>query len=116
MDDAADALLSIRDAVAKKEPPGREADQAGKAIGFKASTGRGGYFADAVQLQSDREIGFEIIERLEREAERLNGRKPKLSSAYDAVASNRAVDPATIRRAWRRIKDLIGDDPEPDEE
>jgi hypothetical protein len=104
LDNAAKTLLAIRDKKANGTPPKREAEQAGKAIGFKKGRGENGFFADTVQLEFDREIHFHMIELYKKEQVRLNGRKPNLEAARKALAKSRNTSEGTIRRALDRIK------------
>lgn len=100
---SADSLLDIREEVADGKRAGKEAERVGKVLGFGTDgPGQGGWFKHATILERDRNVFFEIGDRL--------GAGMKLDFAYDEVARALGTSRSTVVRAYLRIKALSSED------
>jgi hypothetical protein len=100
--ESADRILKVHGEVADGSPIAREAEHAGKALGFgSGGPGRGkGGFRQAALLERDRTLHLEVC----REVNAGN----KLDLAYDAVVAANGVSRSTVVRAYLRVKRLNG--------
>jgi hypothetical protein len=99
---ATDNIMTIFDEVADGSRAGKEAARVGKALGFGTEgPGRGGWFKRASILERDRNIFFQIGDRIETGM--------KLDFAYDDVAKALSISRASVVRAHLRVKALRSD-------
>jgi hypothetical protein len=104
--ESADRILKVHGEVAHGPPIEREAEHAGKALGFgSGGPGRGkGWFRQAVLLERDRALYSEVCIEI--------NAGNKLDLAYDAVVAanvaGKGVSRSTVVRAYLRVKRLNG--------
>jgi hypothetical protein len=109
LDRAAEALIELRDGAADGNPPEREAETVGKAIGFGKRRGETGYLTGAAMLLRDLQMHFDVKDQIEQKKARYNTAKVRTIVIED-VAKMHDVDPATVRRAAERMRALFKDD------
>ena len=108
LSEAADAVVTIlgefkRGANLRKKNF-REAERAGKAIGFgKAGRGPGSHFEEAADLDRDRSLYFDVLGR-------LHEAKKETTACVD-VAVALDTNQSMVERAYWRMKKLYGDAP-----
>lgn len=109
MDNYADGIVELLEQVESGKPIGKESVKVGQTLGFGLQgQGGTGLFARAVQQSTDREIYFEVEDRLEEEQAKWPDRNPKLTSIYAEVGAKLGRDASTVRRAYQRMKRFIG--------
>ncbi len=98
-------LAAICDAVAGGQAVTREAEQAGRALGFgDTGSGRGSWFSVKYRLRLDRERYSAVVEEVRK--------TKKLYIAWANVAERLGCSTSTVERAYKRIKELRGETPD----
>jgi hypothetical protein len=109
LDLAAESLIELRERAADGNPPKRETESVGKAIGFGKHPGQTGYLMGAAMFLRDLNIHFEVEDHTRRETARYKSTRVRMIS-IEEVAKKHRVDTATVRRAIDRMRALFVSD------
>jgi hypothetical protein len=87
-------IMRILDAARAGEPILKEAELVGRAFGFRKGPGESGWFQQAVLLEDDEQIFWDVVEATDPVIKTLGEKQyfvagEKLNMAYDIVAAER---------------------------